>query len=97
MDNKERQRIYWQEYYRQNRDTILTQNKRWYQDNKLKALAYGQEYYYQNKDKYYPKHKERYKETSKEYRKNNPDKVKAYQEKQNARRKNSVNSKNKTV
>ena len=65
------------QYYNDNKELVLSQNKRWCDENRDKVLEYKKEYG-KNKERrqqYYNKNKDKINKKRREYRKNNPQTV----------------------
>lgn len=70
-ENREQAREYQREYYRKNKERILSNQRVNYIYNKEKRLEYQRQYR--------AAHKDELNESAKEWRRNNPDKVREYQ------------------
>jgi len=80
--NKQLARRTSQEYYQDNRDKLLEQNKQYYQDNRDKIIEYQKQYQQDNRDKiverkkqFYQDNREKIAERDKQYYQNNRDKI----------------------
>ena len=62
--SKERQRLYYKQWYEKNRERKITQNKEWNSTNKTKLASYYKDYYEANKERLNEQHKKRAKKNN---------------------------------
>ena len=91
-----------QQYYEDNKESILERHKQYYEDNKESIREHSKQYYEDNKEsireyakQYYEDNKEYYNQYSKQYRENNKESMKEYEKQYYQNNKESIIEKKK--